>query len=231
MTTVLLAARLESKRLPRKILADICGKPMLARVIERAQKVGQVILCVPDQKTWDEIYPVVGEFGCEYYDGYPDDPLARLVYAASDHDVQYAANKTKYIRITHDCPLLMPEISNKVVSLLTPKYDYVSNVDPRGYPRGLDTEAFWYDTLLRLDRMTEGEDRQHVTLLPRNNHDRFVTNSLVGNTPEYRWCVDTQEDLDFVRLVYAECGPDADYETVRKWCDENPEYARLDDHP
>ena len=37
---VIIPARIESTRLPGKILIDICGKPMIAHVIEKAQKSG-----------------------------------------------------------------------------------------------------------------------------------------------------------------------------------------------
>jgi 3-deoxy-manno-octulosonate cytidylyltransferase (CMP-KDO synthetase) len=37
---VVIPARLESTRLPKKILVDICGKPMIAHVINRAKKSG-----------------------------------------------------------------------------------------------------------------------------------------------------------------------------------------------
>lgn len=49
-------ARLKSSRLPNKILADINGKPMLKRVLERCHKVKNaygVVVCTEDRKVYD----------------------------------------------------------------------------------------------------------------------------------------------------------------------------------
>ena len=45
---VAVPARLQSSRLPNKVLADICGKSMIQRVLERcreASSVDAVVLC------------------------------------------------------------------------------------------------------------------------------------------------------------------------------------------
>ncbi|NBO29522.1 MAG: 3-deoxy-manno-octulosonate cytidylyltransferase, partial [Synechococcaceae bacterium WB6_1A_059] len=50
---VVIPARLESKRLPRKLLADVGGKALLLRVIERcllAQTAPQVVLTTDSQE-------------------------------------------------------------------------------------------------------------------------------------------------------------------------------------
>lgn len=50
---VVIPARLESKRLPRKLLADVGGKALLQRVIERcllAQTAPQVVLTTDSQE-------------------------------------------------------------------------------------------------------------------------------------------------------------------------------------
>ena len=52
-TVVAIPARLESKRLPRKLLADVGGKPLLQRVLERcleAQQPTAVVLCTDSEE-------------------------------------------------------------------------------------------------------------------------------------------------------------------------------------
>ena len=48
--TVIIPARLKSSRLPDKPLADICGRPMIVRVAERALSCGadRVVVAVDD---------------------------------------------------------------------------------------------------------------------------------------------------------------------------------------
>ena len=58
---ILIPARLESTRLPNKVLADIHGKPMLVHVLERAREVdiGPVVIAAGDE----EIIAAVREAG------------------------------------------------------------------------------------------------------------------------------------------------------------------------
>ena len=52
-TVVAIPARLESKRLPRKLLADVGGKPLLQRVLERcleAEHPAAVVLCTDSEE-------------------------------------------------------------------------------------------------------------------------------------------------------------------------------------
>ena len=56
-TVVAIPARLESKRLPRKLLADVGGKPLLQRVLERcleAQHPAAVVLCTDSEELRDK---------------------------------------------------------------------------------------------------------------------------------------------------------------------------------
>lgn len=51
--TVIIPARLQSERLPEKPLVDICGKPMVVRVLERAQAargVDQVVVATDSER-------------------------------------------------------------------------------------------------------------------------------------------------------------------------------------
>src|SRR3954453_23836887 len=55
--TVLIPARYASTRLPGKPLADICGKPMIVRVAERAQASGaaRVAVATDDRRIADAV--------------------------------------------------------------------------------------------------------------------------------------------------------------------------------
>ena len=63
-TMVAIPARLESKRLPRKLLADVGGKPLLQRVLERcleAQEPAAVVLCTDSEELRQQVtqWPLV----------------------------------------------------------------------------------------------------------------------------------------------------------------------------
>ncbi len=84
--------------------------------------------------------------------------------------------------------------------------DYASNVFPRTYPRGLDTEVF---TVAALDRAwseaREPYQREHVTPYLYEHPEIFRLASVSGGVDysRYRWTLDTREDLELLRAIYS----------------------------
>lgn len=222
MTTVLLASRLNSKRLPKKALADIAGKPMLRRVIERCRKFAERVWVVTPNRI-GEIGALCDQPGVYYWytpDVPEDDVLSRLVRMCDIYAMRY---DEKIVRVTHDCPLIMPSISRAVVDGLSSRVDYCSNCRiERTYPVGTETEVFWLDSLLKMSRLTEGADREHVTACVWPPAFRFSNTTAALPSPNFRWCVDTPEDLAYVNRIYKEVDNPEDYEEVLAWSNKNP---------
>lgn len=200
-------ARMDSSRLPGKVLADIEGEPMLARVVRRltwCTRVRHVVVATTADEADDPVGAAAESAGVPRYrfGGDPNDVLGRYAAAARCHGADVV------VRVTADCPLIDPALVDRMVEMLVsnPQMDYASNVVERTFPRGLDVEAFWLDTLLRLDRKaTDPADREHVTrLLLRRGRPAYTTSSLTTSPDRgrWRWTVDTQADLDYVRLLY-----------------------------
>jgi spore coat polysaccharide biosynthesis protein SpsF len=102
-------------------------------------------------------------------------------------------------------------VADAAVELLedTPGCAYVSNVEPRTYPDGLDVEALAADALrAAAAEATDPADREHVTSAIRRDPGRWPQANLPGDPDlaEVRWTVDTEEDLEFVRLVVERLG-------------------------
>lgn len=204
---IIVQARLTSTRLPGKVLMDIAGRPMLAQQLCRLKQctlVDDIVVATTTQATDDPVAELAhGEqVGC--FRGSEQDVLARCVGAARE------ARADVVIRVTGDCPLIDPQVTDRVITELTDhamECDYASNVLRRTYPRGLDVEAFFWDALLRIDRFARSEvAREHVTIVPRSEHpELFVCRSVEDNqnNADLRWTVDTAADLEFVRQLYA----------------------------
>ena len=125
------------------------------------------------------------------------------------------------LRVTADCPLLDPAEADRVVATLEDDpagADFATNAVPRSFPRGLDAEALFRDTLERVARLaTSPAAREHVTwFLYRERPELFLTRSVRDSTDnaDLRWTVDTREDLDAVRAIYHDLGLG---ETVRPY--------------
>jgi spore coat polysaccharide biosynthesis protein SpsF len=112
------------------------------------------------------------------------------------------------VRLTADCPLLDPGVSDSIISVFVEadgSADYVSNKIPQSFPRGLDTEVFSRDALERAAREArERYERVHVTPYIYRHPEAFTLISVTSGVDraDWRWTIDTAEDLEFVREIY-----------------------------
>lgn len=207
-TVAVIQARMESTRFPGKVLANIRGKPMLERVIERVRASGvadELVLCIPDTGANDILRWYARRTGCSIAFQYPaatgtgNDLLEAYAMAAGKHGADVV------IRITADCPLVCPDVIQEVAACWLPHLDYCSNVLERTWPRGLDVELMSRSALERLLVDTDyGPDHEHVTLSFRRDSELWRTTSVVHTEDhsDLNWSVDLPQDLERVSELY-----------------------------
>ena len=209
-TIAILQARMGSQRLPGKILRDLCGEPMMARVVARARRaktLDEVVVATTTLPGDDAVEKLAAERGWPLYRGSPDDLTDRYYQAARLHRAETV------VRITCDCPMIEPEIVDRTVSLFKDsKADYVSNgLPPRTFPRGLDTEVFSFAALERAWREDKNPAwREHATPYLYRHPELFKLSGLAHDSDHsnMRWTVDTPEDMAFVTKIYEAFGHD-----------------------
>lgn len=226
MTTrvaAIIQGRMSSSRLPGKILADIAGQPMLQRVFirtSRSASVSQTLFATTTDPSDDPVAEYCDFSGIPFTRGSLYDVLDRYYQAAKQ------AKADVVVRITADCPVIDPALIDDVVNtLLGDEYDFVCNRLPppwtRTYPIGLDVEACTFKALAGAWKSAkEPQHREHampyfyegVELTRQNRTLENGTSSrgykvaLLHHTTDfgdYRWTVDTPEDLEFMRQVYS----------------------------
>jgi len=193
-----------SLRFPGKVLADIAGKPMLQRVVERVTMadLDMVVVATTTLDQDDCIIDLCKKNNWEWFRGSENDVLSRYCAVARACQAKYVA------RITADCPLVDPRIITLLARLVSHgDYQYGSNVFPkRTFPRGLDVEVIEAETLYHLARLPiEPAHKEHVTTYIRDNPGEFRIRSLCHHEDLSRlnWSVDHEQDLEFPRAVYA----------------------------
>jgi spore coat polysaccharide biosynthesis protein SpsF len=210
----IIQARLDSLRFPRKMLADLNGKPVLARVIERVKKaetVNAVVVATPDK----ELRDLAQECGAWGYQepNQPDNVLRRYIEAAHWCGAQIV------VRITGDCPILDPKIIDiSVNTYKNERVDLVSNVIWRSFPRGYEVEVTHANVLKRIYHLTDdARDREHVTLFAYKNPALFRMKNIedTEDNSYLRACVDYLEDLDKIKDLCISVNVD-DYHSVIK---------------
>ncbi|MDR1497632.1 MAG: 3-deoxy-manno-octulosonate cytidylyltransferase [Puniceicoccales bacterium] len=109
--TVVIPARLASTRLPRKVLLDLCGKPVIQHVWERAKKMRSAdrIVILADGA---EIAQVAHAFGAEVILTPPECPsgTARLAAALEKLPGDF------FLNIQGDEPCIPPELLDAIVT-------------------------------------------------------------------------------------------------------------------
>ncbi len=218
----IIQGRMSSSRLPGKILADIAGQPMLQRVFvrtSRAATVEETIFATTVDASDDPVAEYCEFSGIPCTRGSLYDVLDRYYQAAS------RAKADVVVRITADCPAIDPGLIDECVrTLLEQSFDLVCNRLPppwrRTFPIGLDTEVCAFPALERAwKEAREPQQREHVmpylyegvelAVLTRRMETGLSPNgfriALLQHTADfgdYRWTVDTPEDLEFMRRVY-----------------------------
>lgn len=201
----IIQARMNSTRLPGKALKNITGKPMLAHVVERLKStklVNEIVIATTTKEEDRIISRFANDFGVKSFAGSEEDVLDRYYQAAKRCEADVI------VRITSDCPLIDPEVVDKVIAFYLKNRgtkDYVSNCLRRSYPRGLDTAVFCFEVLeMAWQQSKEPYQREHVTLYIYEHPEIFRLVNVENNEDlsYMRWTVDEARDLEFVREIY-----------------------------
>ena len=229
----IIQARMGSSRLPGKVLMDLGGCSVLERVVcrlRRASTINRIIVATSSLVTDDVIAKECGNLGVACFRGSEQDVLDRYYRAASE------AQADAVVRITSDCPLLDSELVDEVVSLFhTCGAEYVNNCSPRTFPRGLDTEAFTMSALSRAwSESRRPHQREHVTPYIYENPEKFRLSFVKGTVDysQYRWTLDTAEDLNLLRSIYTHFNNTDDFgwREVIQLMERDPELVQLNSH-
>ncbi len=127
------------------------------------------------------------------YRGSLNNVLSRYYNCAKEYGAQHV------VRITADCPLMDPEIIDKVVTAhLEQGNDYTAM---KNFPVGLSVEVCTFTALEKTYYEANlRSQREHVTLYIYKHPELFKINRVVHepNLAHLRWTVDHKEDFIFV---------------------------------
>ena len=231
-TIAIVQARMGSTRLPGKVLADLCGAPLLQRQLERVRRatsLDRVVVATSTDETDLPIAELCESLDVPCFRGDLNNVLARFLGAISEF------NPEVVVRITADCPLISPSVIDSIVhSFFESDCDYLSNTLDPTFPDGVDVEVVRVRALRALARLdTDIHEREHVTLGIYRRPEQFVVRNFTGDPDlsNLRWTVDSPEDLEFVRWVYTKLfytNPKFDLAEILELLGENIDKSRTD---
>ncbi len=204
----ILQSRTGSTRLPGKVLARICGQPMVSIILDRlsdSKTLDTLVLATTLLETDDELARLAETLRIPYYRGSENDVLDRYYEAA----VFFRADVV--VRLTGDNPFVDGTFVDEAVHCFLdsqPQPDYVTS-EEGGFPLGLSTEVFSFSSLERAWREDKNPAwREHVTPFIYSHPGLFSIKRMTAeeDLAYMRWTVDTPEDLEFARSVFNHFG-------------------------
>ncbi len=193
-------ARTSSRRLRGKVLRPLCGRPMIAYLVERlAQAAGLdgIVLATSTEADDDALAALAEGLGIACHRGPLDDVGGRMLAAARGQ--KFAA----LVRVNGDSPLLDPALVSKGIALFRKEdAELVTNVHPRSFPKGQSVEVIATAALeAAMAEAREPAEREHVTPFLYAHPERFRIVNFAAARPrtELQLSVDTEED--FARIA------------------------------
>ncbi len=187
-------ARMSSSRLSGKVLGPLAGKPVLAYLLERLERVREldfVVVATSSESSDEPIRDFCVRRGTACHAGSLADVARRFAEAARAHPCQ------GMLRCCADSPLLDLALVRRGLDLFREiGADVVTNVHPRSFPVGQSVEVVCTAAFLDACEGMQGEEREHCTLHFYNNPDRIrIINFDSGGHWEHRsLAVDTADD-------------------------------------
>jgi spore coat polysaccharide biosynthesis protein SpsF len=224
---LILQARMDSTRLPGKSSELIGGVPLVGSVIQRLDSLPcPKWLATSNSKVDDQLAQIARSSGWSVYRGSADNVLSRYEEILRGGEFDYC------IRATGDNPMVCPEALKLMINSFTTsvtKIDYMSDFDYGFFPAGAFAEIFSVPKfLLGLNDIPESEPwhYSHVTSWMRKSTQKSPLTLPVHFEPRpgWRWTVDYQEDLEFIRnliLLLGESWMTAPYPKIVEVIDQN----------
>jgi spore coat polysaccharide biosynthesis protein SpsF len=192
-------------------MLPLAGEHIITHDVHRtgvADTVDKVVVATSTETADDIVARYARRAGATVHRGSESNVLERMFQAAKQE------NADTVVRITGDCPLIAPDVIDGVVEQLTETdADYSANILERTFPRGLDVEAFSFDSFQQVyEEATDSHHREHVTPYYHERDDLFhrvsVTSkdvfdsSQMQDRTDIRLTVDEADDYELLRRIY-----------------------------
>jgi len=201
---VLIQARMNSKRFPKKVLFKIYNKEILSHIISRIKKCcnNVNIVVATSKKKFDlPIIKLCKREKIKYFRGELEDVANRLLCAAKKFKSKH------FIRICGDSPLIDPVIIDKLINISKKKkqFDLISNRHDKSTPSGQTVEIIKTKSLEKAyESFFLKKHYEHVTSFFYENKKNFLifNTSLFKKKSNLNLTVDNKNDLKKIRVLF-----------------------------
>ena len=200
----IIQARTNSKRFKNKVLETINGKSMIFHVcdkVRKSKKVKKTIVATSLNKSDNNLVKHLKKMNIESFRGDLNNVAERLLKLAKIEKAKY------FLRISGDSPLIDYKIIDRACNLLLKyknKYDLVTNLFPRTFPKGQSVEIIKTSTLEKYINSFSKNEKEHVTKYFYKNAEKFKIKNFYfnGKKKDIDQSVDLKKDLILLKKKF-----------------------------
>ena len=198
----IIQARVNSSRLPAKVMLDLDGKTLLERVYQSVQtstKIDKIIVATSNENTDDIIELKLSTLGVTVYRGSLNNVLERFYDAAK----KYKA--VNIIRVTADNPLMDGNIIDELITIYEKNKCNYSMFSNAVY--GLSAEIFSFHSLEKANTFARNDfDKEHVTPYIKKKKKVYIKDiKKEYRKPNISATIDTINDYIKMQQFYLNC--------------------------
>lgn len=204
--TIGIIARLKSQRLPKKVISNLGGEPLIGALynnIKQCKKVNLVTLATSTIAEDDELVEICEDLEIPTFRGHAISVIDRLL------ELAWKTKSGIVLRVTGDNPFTDPSLTDEIISLIQENdldYAKVNNV-----PFGVSAEAFstkyLWDLYLRLENPMTSEYLTWFVLKDDKAKKGSIDVEYAGGDLSFRnLSVDYPQDLKDCQNVLADSG-------------------------
>ncbi len=206
---IIIFARSSSKRLPNKVLKEICGQPLLKLIILRVKKSSRkypIIVNTSSHKSDDKIMKFCKKEKINYFRGDLNNVFDRTIKCCKKFKLK------SFVRINADRPYLDYKLISKMIYIFSKeKFDIITNQFPKTVPKGLACEVasskLFFD--LKKSKIKKSE-REHIfNFFYKNSKNYKILNlkdKFLSKIKNKNFSIDTASDFEKANLLCKKIG-------------------------
>ena len=193
---ILIQSRLNSRRFPGKALHTIKGVPLILRVYRQVRKSkfsNKIVVAISNAQSDNKLAYFLKKKKIKFFRGSLNNVAKRLCDASNKYRSKF------FMRINGDSPLIKSSIIDRAVALHknNKKYDIITNVMPRSYPKGQSVEIISTEILNKYVKSFNKFDKEHVTTFFYKKKNLFLIKNFKSklSRSKFNQCIDYPSDI------------------------------------
>lgn len=216
---IIICSRLDSERLPNKVLRPLNGIPILQHLINQLTPLDvPIVVAVPEAQA--KIYARHIE-GNIWASPHGKDPLARLL------EVAKAQEFTHVVRITHDKIFVDTQILANALKIAEHETEGVDYIHSSTLTPGTGFELISTPCLEKASALHKNVEHVTYAVRPLSR----LTLDLQTETQDFNLLIDFPEDLKLMEVIFASLGNKPTLKDVTLFLKKNPELVRINKPP